>query len=497
MRPLLCLLALLSVCSHAAPLHFRVQDSNGKLIACRIHLVDASGQPQFAVDLPKWHDHFVCGGTAKLNLPAGRYQYEIERGPEHATLVGEVEVKPSGASVTVTLKRIASLAADGWFSGDLHIHRPLKDIPLLIRAEDLHIAPVITWWNNRNLWKDQPLPANLLGELPGPRFIHVMTGEDEREGGALLYFHLPKPLDITGATQEFPSPMKFLAAARQHTGTWVDIEKPFWWDVPVWLASGLCDSIGLANNHMCRSSVYPSEAWGRPRDTKRLPAPLGNGHWTQEIYYHLLNCGLRMPPSAGSASGVLPNPVGYNRVYVKTTGPLTWDQWWRGLKAGRCFVTNGPLLRVRANNQWPGTILKMEDGKLALQLAIELTTKDRIQALEVIHNGVVAKKIPCADKLHQTIHAQMELTDNGWFLLRALTEKKNTFRFASTGPFYLEPGPTRISRGSAKFFLDWIHERQARVPRKLKDPSKLREVLAHHQRAERFWRQKLTQANAE
>ena len=28
------------------------------------------------------------------------------------------------------------------------------------------------------------------------------------------------------------------------------------------------------------------------------------------IYYHLLNCGLRVPPSAGSASGVLPNPVG-------------------------------------------------------------------------------------------------------------------------------------------------------------------------------------------
>ena len=42
----------------------------------------------------------------------------------------------------------------------------------------------------------------------------------------------------------------------------------------------------------------------------------GNGYWSQEIYYHLLNCGLRLPPSAGSASGVLPNPVGYNRVYV-------------------------------------------------------------------------------------------------------------------------------------------------------------------------------------
>jgi hypothetical protein len=65
-----------------------------------------------------------------------------------------------------------------------------------------------------------------------------------------------------------------------------------------------------------RSGVMTNEAWGRPRERRRLPDPQGNGHWTQEIYYHILNCGLRLLPSAGSASGVLPNPVGYDRVYV-------------------------------------------------------------------------------------------------------------------------------------------------------------------------------------
>jgi hypothetical protein len=57
-----------------------------------------------------------------------------------------------------------------------------------------------------------------------------------------------------------------------------------------------------------------TEAWGKPRDSQRLPGPLGNGYWSQELYYHILNAGIRLPPSAGSASGVLPNPVGYNRV---------------------------------------------------------------------------------------------------------------------------------------------------------------------------------------
>jgi hypothetical protein len=58
----------------------------------------------------------------------------------------------------------------------------------------------------------------------------------------------------------------------------------------------------------------------------------------------VLNCGLRIPPSAGSGSGVLPNPVGYNRVYVHLDEQLTYDGWWQGFKQGRSLVTNGPLL---------------------------------------------------------------------------------------------------------------------------------------------------------
>jgi hypothetical protein len=74
-------------------------------------------------------------------------------------------------------------------------------------------------------------------------------------------------------------------------------ELPFWYDTPVWLASGMVDSVGIAHNHMQRGGVMPNEAWGRARDEQRLPDPEGNELWTQEIYYHILNSGLRLPPS--------------------------------------------------------------------------------------------------------------------------------------------------------------------------------------------------------
>src|SRR5439155_11776441 len=176
---------------------------------------------------------------------------------------------------SLKLDRMVDMAAEGWWSGDVHVHRPIQEIELLMEAEDLHLAEVITWWNNQNYWLNQSIPDPLMVRFNGNRFYHLMAGEDEREGGALLYFNLPRPLPIAGASREYPSPSQFLSQARRQEGVWVDVEKPFWWDVPVWLASGQVDSIELANNHMCRSQMYESEAWGKPRDLSLFPPPRG------------------------------------------------------------------------------------------------------------------------------------------------------------------------------------------------------------------------------
>ena len=54
----------------------------------------------------------------------------------------------------------------------------------------------------------------------------------------------------------------------------------------------------------------------------------------------MLNSGLRIPPSAGSASGVLPNPVGYNRLYVWVDKKdFSYEAWWEAFKMGRVDLT--------------------------------------------------------------------------------------------------------------------------------------------------------------
>jgi hypothetical protein len=91
----------------------------------------------------------------------------------------------------------------------------------------------------------------------------------------------------------------------------------------------------------------------------------------------------------------------------------------------------------------------------------------------------------------------MAFSESGWFLVRTLADVPGTFRFASTGPFYVEIGTARrrVSKVSAQFFLDWVRERMKQI--KLDDPRQQEEVLQPHRAAEQFWQEKVAQANAD
>lgn len=485
----------------AGQLEIRIQDAGtGTLVAARMHLRNAKGKPVKPPRVPAWHDHFAVDGRILLDLPNGNYEFEIERGPEYKVMSGYFTIA-TGAndSKLVELRRFVDMKSEGWWSGDLHIHRPPKDIPLLLEAEDLHIAPVITWWNETNTWKGQSLPKSPVQESAPGRFYDVLAGEDERGGGALLFFHLPEPLPITGSQREYPSAVDFLKKAkRDFPQVHVDVEKPFWWDLPVWVASRRVDSIGLAHNHLQRDGMLMNEAWGRPRDPVFYPNPQGVARWSLDIYSHLLNCGLRLPPSAGSASGVLPNPVGYNRVYVHCDGELTWDKWWEGLRAGRCVVTNGPLLRPRVNDQLPGYTFQAYPGeKVELNIALNLSMREKVEYLEVIKDGKILHEVRLADWVkNQGQLPTVTFDQSGWLTIRAVTNLPQTFRFAMSAPYFVQIGEQpRISRASAQFFIDWIEQRTAKLT--LADAGQKAEVLRYQRAAREFFEKIRDRANVD
>src|SRR5437870_9803203 len=74
--------------------------------------------------------------------------------------------------------------------------------------------------------------------------------------------------------------------------------------------------------------------------------------------YALLDCGFRLSPAAGTANGVHPVPLGFSRVYVHLPRGFDYEAWLNGLKAGRSFVTTGPMLFATVNGQDAGCVFK-------------------------------------------------------------------------------------------------------------------------------------------
>jgi len=498
------------------PVHVRLSVEDGhETLPCRVHLTNERNEGVFPSGFPSFSDHFSFPGNGELELAPGRYRYEIERGPEYSRASGSFEAEAPARRVAVTLERVANLAERGWFSGDLHVHRPPADAELLMRAEDLHVGGFVTWWNDQPAAAATGLRAQVR-KFDGDRFVDPTVGEDERQGGALLLLRLNEALALphlyydekgriahkVGAeADEYPPAIELVRAARAQGEVHVALEKPFWWDTPTWVALGLVDSVGIAHNHMNRAGVRNHEAWGHKCDRAQYgDGPFANAYCTQDIYYRLLDAGFRLAPSAGSASGVLPNPVGYNRVYVKSGSLPDLDTWWRLLGLGRSFVTNGPLLLVEANGEPPGSTLRAGNApKLTVELGIELTSVDPIATVELVRDGAVAARGVYDPAAHRVRFPALVFDKSGWFLVRALTDRTDTFRFASTAPFYVEVGavPRRISRAAVKFFRAWTDERIAAIEGSPLDADKAKILVGFQREGARVWDKLLAEANAD
>jgi hypothetical protein len=486
-----------------------VDTETGQPIPARVHLrsTRARSIPLRLPGTAEYGDHFYVNGRLALPLRIGQYTMEIEATPEYRTVTSqpfEIE-RPADDLKRVEMPRFANLAEEGWWGGVFDVARPQRDLPLALRAEGLHVvlnAPAaVSASRARRAAINKPDASD--GALPAvdsKRALRDTATLDERFGGGLLLFDVQPPLDLSRATPYSPTSLTVLREARR-AGGHVVARTPFAWDLPVWLASGELDAIQLIHHHSLRNDVNNKEDNGRPRDRSLFPGVSGNGRWSEAIYHHVLNCGLRIPPVAGSGTGTNGSPLGNNRVYVYCGNDFTYERWWEGLDAGRVFVTNGPLLRPMVEGRPPGHVFAVRDGEaLSLEIGLELATRVPVEYLQIIKNGRVEAEARLADwKNRKGRLPPVEFDDSGWFLVRAVTNNRRNYQFASSGPYYVAAsGRPRISRTSARFFLDWIDAAKQRIGKiKIIGGADRAALLAEQDEAQQFFQGLLDRANAD
>jgi hypothetical protein len=445
-----------------------VDAATGQPIAARMHLKNGRGRPVTlrAEGLRQYADHFYIDGKLTLPLRVGQYTFDLEAGPEYRTQNGHFAIeRHADDTKRIEMHRFADMEQEGWWAGDLDAQRRADDLPLALRAESLAYVP------NRDDAGD-----NTLAE-------------------GLLVFGVSQPLDTAGKTS-----LEILREAKR-LGGHVVARTPYAWDLPVWLASGELDAIEVIHHHALRDAVVDNEDDGRPRDKTFFPGHTGNGRWSATIYEHVLNCGLRIPPAAGSGSGTNGNPLGINRVYVHCGKEFSPAAWWDGLDAGEVFVTNGPLLRPMVEGQMPGHIFHLDGGgKLSLEIGLNLATRVPVDYLQIIKDGQVEHEVRL-DKFAESGGRlpPLEFDESGWFLVRAVTTNVKNYQFAASGPYYVErAGQPPVSRASVKFFLDWIDAARERIGNlKDVDASTREKLLAEQAEARAFFENLSASANAD
>jgi hypothetical protein len=439
----------------------------GLPVAARLYLTDSKGAffaPPAAITYERNQErHFISRGSFELRLSPGMYKLLAERGPEYRPASVEIDIKPDQLrNETISLERWIDMNALGWYSGDLHNHRKLEEMPDLLLAEDLNLAPTLTDW----IWEERsrsqpPSTSEPIRQVDSTHVFSVLDKEVERlqrGPGAVDLLGLRSVIPFEGYWLHPPNDTYTKLAHAQ--GGYVDAEKIVWRDVAALVALGQIDFAGLVHNHFNRHVVeLETDRWGMiPKHRPEYNTIAGMPLWSMDVYYRFLNCGFRLPASGGSASGVKALPLGHNRVYVKMTEPFSYENWFRALKAGRSFATNRPMLFITVNGKEPGASLPLTRGPEKLRIHAEALSTGTLERLEIIQNGRVVRTITASPNRGK-LSADFETSVSGpsWLAARCFEQPGTTIRFAHTSPIYVEQGVQRlVVAEDARFFIEWI-----------------------------------------
>jgi hypothetical protein len=440
---------------------------------------------------PKSLEHHTCVPAAPFiaeNLRPGTYEITVERGKEYFPEVRQVVIAEGDPPMlTIPLRRWVNLASRGWYSGETHLHRSLRELPVILQAEDLNVAMPLTYWVTKAFTPPSQGDKNQTGDVPDQLIevdrTHVIwprnteyeifsVGEHRHTLGALFVLNHRSVLKA-GAPLWKP-----IAETARAEGALLDMDKldwPFGMTLPHISRATLYE---LANNHLWRTE-FGLKDWVTEAPSFLQPPAGGKGgderdwlNYTLGQYYTLLNAGFRLTPTAGTASGVHPVPAGFSRVYVQLTGEFSYEKWLSGLQQGRSFVTTGPILLATLDQQPPGATLTAGGVQnRPLRLAATFLSEHPLEAIEVVQNGRVrpaaaASSTQTSEGAWSTdVAVDVPCAESGWICLRCTEARPDRrLRFAHSAPWWVTvpEKPLRLARHEKEYLIRRVQDEIAR-----------------------------------
>lgn len=397
---------------HGTPVCARVR-AVGSDGACR-QAGPFAGDPTFTIKpilglpLPRMSrlPFFYCDSTADVVLPPGACRIEVERGYEHAVAGASLVLEPGETrEVTLAVPRLFDAAAEGWISGDTHVHwvtnawnvdLPLEALGLVQRAEDLRVVNNLTLLHRTAsdaFVKPSQAPVGPVAGLCRDGY-HVEMAEEYRNQN--LYGHLcflnlrwlVMPIgtgpEIAGDDSiDWPHNRPAIEEARGQGGISIEAH-------------------GTGANH-----EPPLNAIHGLTDSFDQLGPVD--------FERFLDCGFRVPLTNGSDHPA--RVAGAARAYVRIDGDFSYEKWIDGIRRGRTFTTSGPLLFLDVDGHTPGdSIARDPDDRVTVR--VRAVSRQPLGVVQLVSNGVVIGE-KTTDEMTAEVAVDLPVGESRWIVARA------------------------------------------------------------------------------
>jgi hypothetical protein len=479
----------------------RVIDHDGRPTVASFVVRDRQGREyparskRLAPDF-SFHPQVYREDGERVRLPAGEYEVEFTRGPEYVVQRRTMRVAGGRAPNRweFRLRRWIDPASLGWYSGDHHIHAAgcshyeaptqgvmPQDMIRHIRGEGLNVGSVLTWgpcyYFQKQFFEAKVNKLSTAENLM--RYDVEVSGFPSSHVGHLALLGL-RDQDYPGAKkiEDWPTwglPILKWARAQgavvgfAHSGWGLEVRSD---QLPNY---ELPPFDGIGANEYIVDVAHDAVDFISTSDTPPV--------WELNIWYHTLNAGFRTRISGETDFPcIYGERVGMGRSYVRLGGRLDYDEWVKGIRDGRAYVSDGRshLLDFKVDELAVGT----GGSEVRLDRARPVRVTARVAALldpepservagrrhdqqpywdlerariagtravpvEVVVNGVpVARRELIADGAAREISFEVPIERSSWVALRILPS-------SHTNPVFVTVGgrPVRASRRSAEWCL--------------------------------------------